>query len=73
MDVPEMAQLKSLESDDVILRRLEKMPEDLTAEYDDLYNKNEDDRILLQRAVRWVVHALEPLSNKQLFQAIRFS
>ncbi|KAK9446206.1 ankyrin protein [Metarhizium brunneum] len=65
-------QLKSLTSAEAILDRLENLPEDLVAAYDEIYNeKQEFDRILLQRAVRWVSYARKPLSTEQLLSAVR--
>ncbi|KID61782.1 uncharacterized protein G6M90_00g113390 [Metarhizium brunneum] len=65
-------QLKSLTSAEAILDRLENLPKDLVAAYDEIYNeKQEFDRILLQRAVRWVSYARKPLSTEQLLSAVR--
>lgn len=65
-------QLKSLTSAEAILDRLENLPKDLVAAYDEIYNeKQEFDRILLQRAVRWVSYARVPLSTEQLLSAVR--
>ncbi|KAL7932068.1 hypothetical protein V8C35DRAFT_308389 [Trichoderma chlorosporum] len=63
-------QLKKLKTNERIRERLGKLPESLTEAYDEIYSKNEE-KIVLQRAVKWVLCAREPLTSEILLMAIR--
>ncbi|KAM0549557.1 hypothetical protein ACHAPJ_009373 [Fusarium lateritium] len=70
-------QLKKCRVDAEVRRRLDKiqkLPKTLSAAYDELYGRYEADDIqflILQRAVRWVMYAREPLDSLTLLSAIR--
>lgn len=54
------------------------IPRDLMAAYDQLWENiraqhNEDDIALAERAVKWVLSALEPLKSDMLLEAVRYS
>lgn len=56
-------QLKKCKTSRAARDRLTRLPVDLKEMYDEIYSRGEDhDRVALQRAVRWVMCALEPLS-----------
>ncbi|UKZ96209.1 uncharacterized protein TrAFT101_011010 [Trichoderma asperellum] len=63
-------QLKKLRTNKSIRERLGRLPESLTQAYDEIYSKNEE-KDVLQRAVKWVLCAREPLTSKVLLMAIR--
>jgi ankyrin repeat domain-containing protein 50 len=68
----QMEQLKKCKSWKAVLERLENLPRGLTETYDELYDRNEgSDRTYLQRAVKWVTFAYEPLPTKALLSAIQ--
>ncbi|KAF7532740.1 hypothetical protein G7054_g7688 [Neopestalotiopsis clavispora] len=55
-----------------ILERLDNLPKGLADIYDQLYDRNEgSDRTYLQRAVKWVTFAYEPLSTEALLSVIQ--
>ncbi|KAL6695211.1 hypothetical protein J3F84DRAFT_400068 [Trichoderma pleuroticola] len=65
-------QLKKFKTDQSILERLGKLPKSLEHAYDEIYSQNEGYELaILQRAVKWVLCAAEPLSNDVLLWAIR--
>lgn len=53
-----------------IRERLGRLPESLTQAYDEIYSKNEE-KDVLQRAVKWVLCAREPLTSEILLMAVR--
>lgn len=53
-----------------IRERLGKLPKSLTQAYDEIYSQN-DEKDVLQRAVKWVLCAREPLTSEVLLMAIR--
>ncbi|KAF5001606.1 hypothetical protein FGRMN_912 [Fusarium graminum] len=66
--------LKKLRMNSDILARLERLPETLSEAYDEIYNECEfgsSQRIMLQRAIRWVLWAKRPLDSVTLLAAIR--
>ncbi|KAM0429782.1 hypothetical protein ACHAPT_006388 [Fusarium lateritium] len=68
----QMDQLKDLTSDEAILERLGKLPRGLMEAYDELYNNNQGyDRVILQRAVKWVMHAQNRVKTTFLLSAVR--
>ncbi|KAF9776186.1 hypothetical protein IL306_005660 [Fusarium sp. DS 682] len=68
----QIAQLIECDSPEDVEKRLGQLPEDLTAAYDELYAKpGSHDEIYLQRAVKWVMHAHDPLSTEQLLSAVQ--
>ncbi|KAM5354438.1 hypothetical protein ACJ41O_001087 [Fusarium nematophilum] len=64
--------LKKLKSDLAVKQLLLKLPKDLKQAYDQLYEPKLDspDGVILQRAVRWVICAREPLDSETLLPAI---
>ncbi|KAL3595587.1 hypothetical protein FPOAC2_09932 [Fusarium poae] len=69
----QVEQLKGLGSDDAIMNRIGRLPKGLEQAYDELYEKDElIDRMYLERAVRWTMYALQPLSTEELLAAVRF-
>lgn len=65
-------QLKKFKTNQSILERLGKLPKSLEHAYDEIYTQNEGyEMVILQRAVKWVLCAAEPLSNDVLLWAIR--
>ncbi|KAM5352937.1 hypothetical protein ACJ41O_005659 [Fusarium nematophilum] len=65
-------QLKDLTSDEAILERLGKLPSGLMEAYDELYNNNQGhDKVILQRAVKWLMHARENPTTELLLSAVR--
>lgn len=68
-------QLLELETEPAIRDRLGKIPPDLEATYDEIYNKiqarNHHDRILADRAFQWVMCAHTPFTSVELLSAIR--
>ncbi|UKZ78191.1 hypothetical protein TrVFT333_005926 [Trichoderma virens FT-333] len=63
-------QLKTLRTNEHIRERLGKLPESLTEAYDEIYSKNEE-KDVLERVVKWVLCAREPLTSQVLLTAIR--
>ncbi|KAL6884772.1 hypothetical protein GGI43DRAFT_305265 [Trichoderma evansii] len=63
-------QLKNLKTNERISERLGKLPTDLTKAYDEIYLENEEKEVL-ERAVKWVLCAREPLTSQILLMAIR--
>jgi len=58
---------------DAVLRKLDQLPETLSAVYDEIYNRfgpDDPHRLMLQRAIRWVLCAKEPLETVRLLAAI---
>lgn len=56
-----------------VRQRLERLPQTLSAAYDEIYDRfGPDDfqRAMLQRAIRWVLHATRPLDSVTLLAAI---
>ncbi|KAK4059664.1 hypothetical protein Trihar35433_10711 [Trichoderma harzianum] len=65
-------QLKKFKTDQSIRERLGKLPKSLEHAYDEIYSQNEGYELtILQRAIKWVLCAAEPLSNELLLRAIR--
>ncbi|KAK1969034.1 hypothetical protein LY78DRAFT_678825 [Colletotrichum sublineola] len=65
-------QLIKYHSPEDVKERLGRLPEGLTAAYDELYAKpGSHDEIYLQRAVKWVMHAYVPLSTEELLAAVQ--
>ncbi|KAK1963213.1 hypothetical protein LY78DRAFT_717407 [Colletotrichum sublineola] len=67
-------QLKEVKTNGSVKQRLGKLPTTLTDAYDEVYSRHEPesvDRVMLQRAVRWVMCAREPLDSCTLLSAIR--
>ncbi|KAL7912335.1 hypothetical protein GGI35DRAFT_468544 [Trichoderma velutinum] len=57
-------QLKKFKTDQSILERLGKLPKSLEQAYDEIYSQNEGfELVILQRTIKWVLCAAEPLSN----------
>lgn len=63
-------ELKKLRTNESIRERLGKLPKGLTAAYDEIYSRNEEE-VILQRAVKWVLCARRPLTSEELLMAIR--
>ncbi|CVL07384.1 uncharacterized protein FMAN_14328 [Fusarium mangiferae] len=64
--------LIALQSPEAVEARLGKLPHGLAEAYDELYERTESyDRIYLQRAVKWVLYAFDPLSTEQLLSAVQ--
>lgn len=60
-------QLEEAESQEAVRQRLQNLPQDLDATYDELYQKNKGhDEVCLQRAVKWVMYTREPLTSEIL-------
>ncbi|KAM6484265.1 hypothetical protein HDV62DRAFT_389352 [Trichoderma sp. SZMC 28011] len=65
-------QLKKFKTDQSIRERLGKLPKSLEHAYDEICSQNEGYELtILQRAIKWVLCAAEPLSNELLLWAIR--
>ncbi|KAL7931999.1 hypothetical protein V8C35DRAFT_308211 [Trichoderma chlorosporum] len=65
-------QLKKFKTDQSIVGRLGKMPKSLEQAYDEIYFQNDGfELVILQRAVKLVLCAAEPLKNEELLCAIR--
>ncbi|RGP73564.1 ankyrin repeat [Fusarium longipes] len=65
--------LKKFRMNTQIVQRLESLPQTLSAAYDEIYNRFEPDdfqRLMLQRAIRWVLFAKRPLNTMALLAAI---
>jgi ankyrin repeat protein len=71
----QIKQILKCTSEKAIRNRLGKLPGDLNATYDEIYNeikhKDEHDRALADRAFMWVMCACKPLSSEELISAIR--
>ncbi|KAL6863670.1 hypothetical protein J3F83DRAFT_745218 [Trichoderma novae-zelandiae] len=63
-------QLKQLRTNERIRERLGKLPQSLTEAYDEIYSKNEE-KAVLERAVKWVLCARKPLTSDVLLMAVR--
>ncbi|KAL6690771.1 hypothetical protein J3F84DRAFT_398058 [Trichoderma pleuroticola] len=63
-------ELKKLRNSQSIHERLGKLPKSLTEAYEEIYLKNEE-RVVLQRAVKWLLCARRPLTSEELLMAIR--
>ncbi|KAK1246095.1 hypothetical protein MKX07_005164 [Trichoderma sp. CBMAI-0711] len=63
-------QLKKLRTNETIRERLGKLPESLTEAYDEIYSQAEE-KVVLQRAVKWVLCAVKPLTSEILLAAVR--
>ncbi|KAH0489632.1 hypothetical protein TgHK011_010051 [Trichoderma gracile] len=63
-------QLKKLRTNETIRERLGKLPKSLTEAYDEIYSQAEE-KIVLQRAVKWVLCAAKPLTSEVLLAAVR--
>ncbi|KAL7798837.1 hypothetical protein V8C43DRAFT_328735 [Trichoderma afarasin] len=74
-------QVKSLlkcVSDDAVKTWARTVPRDLMAAYDQLWEQireqhNEDDVVLAERAIKWVLCAFEPPKSDALLEAVRYS
>ncbi|KAL0939788.1 uncharacterized protein CTRU02_206398 [Colletotrichum truncatum] len=67
-------QLKGLNTEKSIMRRLGALPRNLMDAYGEIYSQQEDhDLVVLQRAVMWAKSSLKPLTTKMLLEAIRLS
>ncbi|UQC89467.1 uncharacterized protein CLUP02_14998 [Colletotrichum lupini] len=67
-------QLKEYETNTTVKARLGDLPRTLTKAYDEICDKHEPEsfeRFMLQRAVRWVMCARQPLDSCELLSAIR--
>ncbi|KAF3019814.1 hypothetical protein E8E14_012763 [Neopestalotiopsis sp. 37M] len=65
-------QLATINSPKEVLARLGNLPQGLDATYDELYKKNKGyDEMCLQRAVKWVMHACQPLHTQELLSAVQ--
>lgn len=68
----QMEQLKVCRSWPAVLERLDNLPKGVADIYDQLYDRNEgSDRTYLQRAVKWITFAYEPLTTEALLSAIQ--
>lgn len=71
----QIKQILKCTSEKAIRNRLGKLPSDLKAAYDEIYNqikdKDEHDKGLADRAFMWVMCAYKPLSSEELISAIR--
>ncbi|CAG7561786.1 unnamed protein product [Fusarium equiseti] len=66
-------QLKGCRMDQIVLDRLDILPETLSAAYDKIYNSfqpGELESLVLQRTVRWVLYAKRPLETAALLATI---
>lgn len=63
-------ELKKLRTNQRIRERLGKLPGSLTEAYEEIYSKNEE-KAILQQAVKWVLCARTPLASEELLMAIR--
>ncbi|KAK4220807.1 hypothetical protein QBC38DRAFT_163141 [Podospora fimiseda] len=71
----QIKQILDLKTEAAIRDRLGKLPTTLKATYDEMYKKitgsHEHDRVIAERALKWVMCAREPLSTVELLSAIR--
>ncbi|KAK3933812.1 hypothetical protein QBC46DRAFT_326021 [Diplogelasinospora grovesii] len=71
----QIKQILKCTSEEAIRNRLGKLPGDLKAAYDEIYNgikdKDEHDKALADRAFMWVMCACKSLSSDELLSAIR--
>ncbi|KAI1123673.1 hypothetical protein F5Y10DRAFT_47475 [Nemania abortiva] len=71
----QIKQLLVLETEEAILDRLGKLPDDLKTAYDEIYGKikarHNHDRALADNALKWVAAARKPLRSVELLSAIR--
>ncbi|KAL6815050.1 hypothetical protein J3E69DRAFT_370534 [Trichoderma sp. SZMC 28015] len=63
-------ELKKLRTNQRIRERLGKLPKSLTEAYEEIYSRNEE-KVILQRAVKWVLCARRPLTSEELLMATR--
>ncbi|KAL7790509.1 hypothetical protein V8C43DRAFT_284753 [Trichoderma afarasin] len=63
-------ELKKMRTNQRIRERLGKLPKSLTEAYEEIYSRNEE-KVILQRAVKWVLCARRPLTSEELLLAIR--
>ncbi|KAL6823358.1 hypothetical protein V8C40DRAFT_266886 [Trichoderma camerunense] len=63
-------ELKEMRTNQRIRERLGKLPKSLTEAYEEIYSRNEE-KVILQRAVKWVLCARRPLTSEELLMAIR--
>ncbi|OPB41134.1 hypothetical protein A0O28_0108310 [Trichoderma guizhouense] len=63
-------ELKKMRTNQRIRERLGKLPKSLTEAYEEIYSRNEE-KVILQRAVKWVLCARRPLTSEELLMAIR--
>lgn len=63
-------ELKKMRTNQRIRERLGKLPTSLTEAYEEIYSRNEE-KVILQRAVKWVLCARKPLTSDELLMAIR--
>ncbi|KAI1281178.1 hypothetical protein F5Y07DRAFT_321402 [Xylaria sp. FL0933] len=73
----QIKQILRLETERAILDRLGKLPADLKAAYDEIYerikSRHGSDRILADNAFKWVMCAKKPLSSRKLLSALRIN
>ncbi|TQV92019.1 ankyrin protein [Cordyceps javanica] len=69
----QLEQLKQLNMNSDIMERLGKLPPTLSTLYDEIYGQCSEghERVLLQRAIRWVLCARDPMKTSTLLAAIR--
>jgi ankyrin repeat protein len=71
----QIKQILKCTSEKAIRNRLGKLPSDLKAAYDEIYNEikdmDEHDKALADRAFMWAMCACKPLSSEELISAIR--
>ncbi|RYC65916.1 hypothetical protein CHU98_g284 [Xylaria longipes] len=68
----QIEQLATINSPEEVRIRLKSLPKGLEEAYDELYNANVGwDKIRLERAVKWVMYAREPLSTEKLLSVIQ--
>ncbi|KAJ4854237.1 ankyrin repeats (3 copies) domain-containing protein [Trichoderma breve] len=63
-------ELKKMRTNQSIRERLGKLPKSLTETYEEIYSRNEE-KVILQRAVKWVLCSRRPLTSEELLMAIR--
>ncbi|KAF4974625.1 hypothetical protein FZEAL_8484 [Fusarium zealandicum] len=64
--------LKGCETNEDVEFRLKQLPSDLTGAYDDIYSRAKGfHKVILQRAVKWVICAREPFTSDMLCAAVR--
>ena len=71
----QIKQILELETERAIRDRLGRLPSGLKATYDEIYStvqaRHREDRVLADRAFKWVMCACTPLSSEELLPAIR--
>ncbi|KAJ2988525.1 hypothetical protein NUW58_g3928 [Xylaria curta] len=64
--------LSTIDSPEEVRERLKRLPRGLEEAYDELYNaKTGRDQALLRQAVKWVMHARDPLFTQNLLSAVQ--